>query len=46
MQVSQEQWMKVYLKPRWQSKVSAINPRVYPLGIDVKQLVDKIFDEI
>lgn len=38
--------MKVYLKPGWESKVSAIKPRVYPLGIDNKRLVDKTFDKL
>lgn len=27
-------------------KVSAIKPRVYPLGIKAKRLVDKMFDKM
>ena len=36
MQVPPERWMKVHLKPGWEVKVSAIKPKVYPLGIDSK----------
>ena len=38
--------MKVHLKPGWETKVSTIKPRVYPLGINSKRLVDKTFDEL
>ena len=38
--------MKVYLKPGWEAKVLAIKPRVYPLGINSKRLVDETFDEL
>ncbi len=38
--------MKVHLKPGWETKVSSIKPRVYPLGIEVKRLVDETFDEL
>ena len=38
--------MKVHLKPGWETKVSAIKPRVYPLGINSKRLVDKTFNEL
>lgn len=38
--------MKVPLKPGWEMKVSAIKPRVYSLGNNACQLVDKMFDEI
>ena len=46
VQVPPERWMKVHLKPGWESKVSAIKPRVYPLGIDNRRLVDETFDEL
>lgn len=46
VQVPPERWMKVHLKPGWESKVSAIKPRVYPLGINNKRLIDETFDEL
>ena len=46
VQVPPERWIKVHLKPVWETKVSAIKPRVYPLGINSKQLVDETFDEL
>ena len=46
VQVPPERWMKVHLKPGWETKVSAIKPRVYPLGIEAKRLVDETFDEM
>lgn len=36
----------MHLKPGWETKVSAIKPRVYPLGIKIRHLVDKMFDEM
>lgn len=41
-----ERWMKILLKPGWETKVSAIKPRVYPLGNDARRLVDDTFDEL
>lgn len=38
--------MKVHLKPIWETKVSTIKPKVYPLGIEAKRLVNKIFDKM
>ena len=38
--------MKVPLKPGWETKVSAIKPRVYPLGNEARQLVHETFDEM
>ena len=38
--------MKVPLKPGWEAKVSAIKPKVYPLGNKACQLVDKTFDKM
>ena len=31
-----EHWIKVPLKPDWEAKVSAIKPRVYPLGNEAR----------
>ena len=38
--------MKVPLKPGWKAKVSAIKFKIYPLGNEACQLVDKTFDEM
>ena len=38
--------MKVPLKTGWEVKVSAIKPRVYPLGKEAYQLVDETFDKM
>ena len=38
--------MKVYLKPGWETKVLAIKPRVYLLGIEARYLVNETFDEM
>ena len=38
--------MKVPLKLGWEIKGSMIKPRVYPLGNENRQVVDKIFDEM
>lgn len=38
--------MKVLLKPGWETKVSTIKPRVYPLGNENRQVVDETFDEM
>ena len=38
--------MKVPFKPGWEAKVSAIKPRIYPLGNKACQLVDKTFDKM
>ena len=46
VQIPPERWMKVHQKPGWETKVSNIKPRVYPLGIEAKRLVDETFDEI
>ena len=46
VQIPPERWMKVPLKPGWEAKVSAIKPRVYPLGNDTRRLVDDTFDEL
>ena len=46
VQVPPERWIKVHLKPGWETKVSAIKPRVYPLGINNKWLVDETFDKL
>ena len=38
--------MKVHLKPGWETKLSAIKPRVYLLGIKAKRLVYETFDKM
>ncbi len=38
--------MTVPLKPGWESKVSSIKPRIYPLGNEARQVVDDRFDEM
>ena len=46
VQILPERWMKVHLKPGWESKVAAIKPRVYPLKNDSRRVVDETFDEM
>lgn len=38
--------MKVPLKPGWEIKISAIKPKVYPLGNKACQIVDETFDKM
>lgn len=38
--------MKVPLKPGWEAKVFAINPKVYPLRHETRQIVDNMFDKM
>lgn len=46
IQILPECWIKVYLKPRWETKISNIKPKVYPLGIKAKCLINETFDKI
>lgn len=46
IQIFLERWMKIHLKPGWESKVAALKPKVYPLGNDSRHVVDKNFDEM
>lgn len=46
VQIPPECWMKVPLKPGWESRVSAIKPRVYPVGNDFCRVVDETFDKM
>ena len=46
VQILFERWMKVPLKPGWEAKVSAIKPKVYPLGNDARRLVDDTFNKL
>lgn len=41
-----EWWINVHLKLGWETKVLAIKPKVYTLGIDSEWLVDETFDEL
>ena len=38
--------MTVPLKPGWESKVSAIKPKVYLLGNEARRIVDNTFEEM
>lgn len=38
--------MKIHLKPGWEIKVLTIKPKIYPLNIKGKRLVDKTFDKM
>ena len=44
--VSEDQWMKIPLRDDWESRMPAKAPRIYPLGIEDKKLVDKTFDKL
>ena len=46
VQIPPEQWMTMPLKLGWEAKVSAIKPRVYPLGNDARRLVDDTSNEL
>ena len=46
VQIPPEHYMKVPLKPGCQAKVSAIKPKVYPLGKEACQLIDETFDKM
>lgn len=38
--------MKVHIKPGWETKVSVIKLKIYPLGIKAKLLADETFDKM
>lgn len=38
--------MKISLKPGWESKVSSIKLRVYPLGNEARHVIDNTFDKM
>ena len=46
VRIPPKQWMTVPLKPGWESKVSAIKPKVYPLGNEARRIVDDTFEEM
>ncbi len=46
VQIPPEKWMTVPLKPSWESKVSAIKPRIYPLGNEARRVVNDTFDKM
>lgn len=46
VRIPPERWMIVPLKPGWESKVSAIKPKVYPLGNEARRIVDNTFEEM
>ena len=46
VQILPERWMTVPLKLGWESKVSLMKPRIYPLDNKAGQVVDDTFDEM
>lgn len=46
VQIPPERWMTVPLKSGWESKVSAIKPRIYPLGNEARRVIDNTFDKM
>ena len=45
MRVPEEEWMRISLRHDWQTKVSR-KAKIYPLGIQDREVVDKTFDEM
>ena len=41
----QEDWMRIPLRPGWESKITG-KPKVYHLGIKDRAIVDKVFDKL
>ena len=41
-----KRWMTVPLRSDWESKVSEIKPRVYPLGHKARKVVNETFDKL
>ena len=41
-----ERLMTVSLKDDWQAKRTNIKPKVYPLGVEARTLVDETFDKL
>ncbi len=46
IQILPERWMTVPLKLGWELKVSAIKPRIYPLGNEACCIIDDTFDKM
>lgn len=46
VRIPPERWMTMPLKPGWESKVSAIKPKVYPLGNKAQRIVDDTFEKM
>ena len=44
--IPKDEWMKILLRDDWESKMPAKAPRVYPLGIEDRKVVDKTFDKL
>lgn len=38
--------MTVPLKDDWQARLANIKPRVYPLGVEMRALIDETFDKL
>ena len=45
VRVPEEEWMRISLRHDWQTKVSG-KAKVYPLGVQDREVVDKTFDEM
>ena len=41
----QEDWMRIPLRADWESKITG-KPKVYPLGVRDRAVVDKVFDKL
>lgn len=40
------EWMRIPLRTDWESRMPTKGPKVYPLGIRDKEVVDKTFDDL
>ena len=45
VELPQEDWMRIPLRADWESKITG-KPKVYPLGIKDRAIVDKVFDKL
>lgn len=46
VQIPPKRWMTMLLKPGWESMVSAIKPRIYPLGNEARWVINETFDKM
>ena len=44
--IPQEEWMKIPLRSDWESRIPMKGARVYPLGTQDRQQVDKTFNQL
>ena len=45
VKLPQEDWMRIPLRADWESKITG-KPKVYPLGIKDRMIVDEVFDKL